>query len=64
MPVVTIQMLSGRSDDQKRGLVKDITDAVVNNCKVPSEQVWVVIQDVERDNWAMGGTTVADKAKG
>ena len=34
MPEVVVYLAEGRSLDQKRGLVKEITDAVVKNCKV------------------------------
>jgi phenylpyruvate tautomerase PptA (4-oxalocrotonate tautomerase family) len=39
MPEVIIEMAQGRSLDEKRALVKDITDAVVRNCKVDKDAV-------------------------
>jgi 4-oxalocrotonate tautomerase len=63
VPVVTVQMLSGRSDDQKRSLVKAMTDAMVTTCGVSADAVWVIVNEVERENWAAGGVTYADKAK-
>ena len=63
MPVVTVQMLSGRSEDQKRNLVKAMTDAMVTHCGVAADSVWVIVNEVERENWASGGVTMADKAK-
>jgi hypothetical protein len=37
MPEVVVYMLEGRTLEQKRGLVKDITAAVVKNAAVPPE---------------------------
>ena len=39
MPEVVVYILEGRSLEQKRGLVKDITDAVVKNAGTTPEQV-------------------------
>jgi 4-oxalocrotonate tautomerase len=39
MPEVVVYILEGRTQDQKRGLIKDITSAVVKNAGVPAEGV-------------------------
>ena len=41
MPEIIVYAIEGRSLEQKRGLVKDITDAVVRNFSVPAEAVVV-----------------------
>ncbi len=56
MPYINVQMLAGRSVDQKRELAKAITDSVASICKAKPEFVYVVIEDVEKENWAVGGT--------
>ena len=61
MPYINVQMLAGRSVDQKRELAKAITDSVASICKAKAEFVYVVIEDVEKENWAVGGTLAADK---
>ncbi len=38
MPEVVVYLLEGRTLEQKRGLVKDITAAVVKNAAVPPER--------------------------
>ena len=37
MPAITIKAIEGRTIEQKRGLVRDITDAVVKNFDVKPE---------------------------
>ena len=63
MPVVTIAMYDGRSLDQKRELVKGVTDVVCRVTGNPPEAVHVVIEEVKRENWAIGGLLQPDRQK-
>ena len=47
MPEIYVHAVKGRSLDQKRALIKDITDAVVKNFSVPAEAVMVEIVESE-----------------
>jgi 4-oxalocrotonate tautomerase len=62
MPEVYVHAVKGRSIEQKRALVKDITEAVVKNLSVPAEAVMVEIIEVERDSKAKGGFLFSDRA--
>jgi 4-oxalocrotonate tautomerase len=55
MPVVTVQMWSGRTTEQKRKLVRAITDAMVTHADCKPDHLHVIIQDVPKDSWARGG---------
>ena len=61
MPYVNVQMLAGRSIEQKRELAKEITDSLAKICNAKPEGVYVVIEDVEKEHWAVGGMLAADK---
>lgn len=61
MPVVTVQMLAGRSLDQKRQLAAAITDAMVDFAGASRERVNVIIAEVEPDNWAWDGRLVSER---
>jgi len=61
MPIVTIKLAKGRSIEQKRELVKAITDAVVSVLDVEPEWVSVLIEEFNRENWATGGELHIDK---
>jgi len=61
MPVVTIQMLEGRSVEQKRQLVEAITRAMVEIARAKPEAVEVVIQEVPSTNWARSGKLLSDQ---
>lgn len=61
MPVITVEMLQGRTVEQKRQLVKTITDAMVNIAKSPLDAVHVVIYEVPKENWGSAGVLHSDK---
>jgi 4-oxalocrotonate tautomerase len=60
MPLVTIKAKEGRTIEQKRALVKDITEAVVKNFKVQPEAVIIDIVDCSGENIAKAGKLAID----
>ncbi len=60
MPVVMVYMLPGRTDEQKRQLVKAMTDAMVTIAKAPLESTAVLINEVPKNDWGLGGKLAAD----
>ena len=62
MPVVTVQMWPGRSVEQKRKLVKAITDAMVEHADAKPTNLHVIIHDVELENWGLAGVLGVDRA--
>ncbi|MBI3971774.1 MAG: 4-oxalocrotonate tautomerase family protein [Chloroflexi bacterium] len=63
MPHVTVQLLEGRTTEQKRAAAKAITDALVETIGAPRESTVVVFQDIPRDSWSRGGTLVVDRTE-
>jgi 4-oxalocrotonate tautomerase len=63
MPHVTVQLLDGRTIDQKRSAAQAITDALVEYCGAKRESVVVVFDDIPRDSWMRAGTLVADRER-
>jgi 4-oxalocrotonate tautomerase len=61
MPEVYVHAVEGRSIEQKRGLVKDITEAVVKHFQVPAEAVMVQIMESPRTLKAKGGVLFSDR---
>jgi 4-oxalocrotonate tautomerase len=60
MPLVTVKAIEGRTIEQKRGLVKDITEAIVKNFEAKPETVIVDIVDISRENFAKAGKLFTD----
>ena len=61
MPVVTVQMWPGRTVEQKRKLVKAITDAMIEHADAKPTNLHVIIHDVELENWGLGGVLGVDR---
>lgn len=60
MPVVTIAQSPGRTLEQKRELIKKITEAFVDSYDVKPEFVTVFIQDYDDQSWGKAGLLHAD----
>jgi len=60
MPRVIIQAVEGRTADQKRQLVKSVTDAVVTAYDVEPKTVTIVIEDIPKSNFAKAGVLAAE----
>jgi 4-oxalocrotonate tautomerase len=60
MPEVVVYIVEGRSLDQKRGLVKDITSAVVKNTGAPAEAVTISLVETPKASKAKGGVLFSE----
>ena len=60
MPEVYVHAIEGRSKDQKRALIKDITEAVVKNYKVQPEAVVVTMVESEKQDKMKGGVLFSE----
>jgi 4-oxalocrotonate tautomerase len=63
MPVIHIHMFEGRTKEQKKALVKAMTQAMVDIAKAPSEHTQVIIHEFSRENWGTGGELQSEKGK-
>jgi len=61
MPVVRIDLWKGRNKEKKKELIKKVTSAVVDAIGCPIEAVQVVINEVDKDNWGIGGVPASVK---
>jgi 4-oxalocrotonate tautomerase len=59
MPVISIKMLEGRSEQQKRQLIKLITENICCTCSCPPDAVTIIIEDVKKQNWGSAGSPKA-----
>ncbi len=55
MPVIHVEMWTGRTYAQKKDLANARTDAVVENTNTSPEATIVIFDDVPKENWAQGG---------
>ncbi|MFD8500300.1 4-oxalocrotonate tautomerase [Amycolatopsis xylanica] len=60
MPVVNVNWWKGAGEPERRQLVSELTETVSRLAKCPPEAVTVLISDVEKDHWGIGGKLAAD----
>ncbi|MEH2475372.1 4-oxalocrotonate tautomerase [Nitrobacteraceae bacterium AZCC 2161] len=61
MPEITISMAAGRTDEQKKGMMVDITQALVKNLGVDAEAVVIQINEAPHNNKMKGGKTFIER---
>ncbi len=61
MPYVTVKMLEGRTDEQKRVLVEKVTEAVVETTGATKEKVTVFIEEMSKNHYGTGGKLFSDQ---
>ncbi len=59
MPVVTVEMWEGRTIEQKKQLVSDITSAFAR-IDTPPEAVQIILKDNPKRNWAIAGKLASE----
>lgn len=55
MPYISIETFEGKTTEQKKSLIEEVTRVVTSTLEVPPEAVWIVIKDIPRSNWGQGG---------
>lgn len=61
MPYVTIKILEGRSEDQKKALVEKVTQAVAETTNAPIDKIVVFIEKMSKTNYAVAGKRYSDR---
>jgi len=61
MPIIQVSLFEGRTVDQKRKLVTEMTHAVVKSLDVKPEDVRIILQEMARHDYAIGGVLASDK---
>lgn len=56
MPYIHIEMLEGRSFEQKKALVQEVTEVVSKHTGAPKENIHIILQEIKKgDSLAQGG---------
>ncbi len=61
MPIIQVHLIEGRSVDQKRKLVSEMTKAVVKSLDVPPDAVRIILQDMSKEDYAIAGKLKLDE---
>lgn len=55
MPIIRVEMFSGRTPEQKEALVNELTNAFVKTAGGSPSSVQVILSDIETNNWSRDG---------
>jgi 4-oxalocrotonate tautomerase len=61
MPIITVDLLTGRDQAKKSALIREIADATVRTLGVPLASVRVILNEVPPEHWGIGNETKADQ---
>jgi 4-oxalocrotonate tautomerase len=61
MPEITVSMAAGRTDEQKAGMMRDITQALVKNLGVEADAVVIQINEAPLHHKMKGGKTFVER---
>jgi 4-oxalocrotonate tautomerase len=63
MPEVYVHVVKGRTFEQKKALVQDITAAVMKHMNAPADAVVVTIIEADADSKGKGGVMFSERGR-
>jgi 4-oxalocrotonate tautomerase len=63
MPIIRLEMLHGRTLDQKRELADVLTRETARIARCSTDSIQIVFAEVSRDDWAVGGVLASELKK-
>lgn len=61
MPIVQIEMLEGRTLEQKRAMAKKVTEALVETIHCNPQNVRILMREMKKEHLAVGGILKLDE---
>ncbi len=60
MPFVNVKLAGKLTKEQKAEIAKEVTESIARIANKPEESVLVLIEDIDREQWAKKGTLLTD----
>ncbi|MEV4452571.1 MULTISPECIES: tautomerase family protein [Streptomyces] len=61
MPLIEVTLVNGRTPEEIRLLIHEVTEAVVEALDVPKQSVRVAVRELPKTHWAAGDVTIAER---
>lgn len=61
MPIITVNLLTGRDTETKRTLIREVAEAAVRALNAPLTSVRVILNEVPPEHWGIGNETKAEQ---
>lgn len=63
MPLIHVLNASPRDTDTKRRLIAELTETYARVMHMRPDTIRVIIEEIPRENWGVGGITLADSGQ-
>jgi 4-oxalocrotonate tautomerase len=63
MPLAQVYLLEGRTEEQKAAVIEKVTNALCEAVGAPAEAVRVLIVDMPKTHWGIGGKSAKERGK-
>jgi len=63
MPIVTINIIEGRSDEKKEKLIEKVSLVIAESLDAPLESVRVIINEMPKQHFGIGGKSAKKLGK-
>ena len=63
MPIVSISLLEGRSDEQKERMINEVSEAISRSLDAPKDSVRVLIYEMPSQHFGIGGESAKKLGK-
>jgi len=54
-------MLEGRTEEQKKRMIAEVTEAIARTLNAPKGNIRIAIYELPKSHWSVGGVTMDDK---
>lgn len=63
MPVAQINILEGRTDEQKEMLIREVSDAICRSLDAPLESVRVILNEMPKQHFGIAGQSAKKRGR-
>lgn len=63
MPIAQINIVEGRTDEQKETLIREVSDAISRSLDAPLESVRVIINEMPRQHFGIAGQSAKKRGR-
>ena len=63
MPFVQVQMIEGKTDEQKRQLIAGLTETIATVLGIHHDGVRVILYDIPSSHYGIGGVPIRERVK-
>lgn len=63
MPIATVNIIEGRSDEKKEALIEKVSQAIAESLDAPIESVRVIINEMPKQHYGIAGKSAKKLGK-